>query len=424
MKVKVKGLVFAGFAAMIFAANAMAANEDKTVTSKAFTEATYAKKANLKQTIDGTSATASVDFPSVAAVAGLVGDSYTGTAPVSVDAQTHVITVDVADAIASGETGLTTGGQVHTALADKEDVSNKTQTVAATGSTSDDKYPSETAVRAAITASEQATTYRGDTTTITLDTTTNTFSATAGSIASGNTGLVNGGQVYTALADKEDVSNKTQTVAATGSTSDDKYPSETAVRAAITAAAGDYQTKSTTAQQVSDGAGGWQALTTTATPTQDSTTPFTAGGAYTLNQAKEDVSNKTQTVAATGSTDDDKYPSETAVRAAITAVETAAATAYQDRSEAGEAQYVADGNGGWEALTKDTTVTSGSSNPVTSDAVYNAIQNSTGGLTIPAQNTNVCTAQHPCALVDVAGTLHWYTMAQDGYAGGELGDAQ
>ncbi len=257
MKVKVKGLVFAGFAAMIFAANAMAANEDKTVTSKAFTEATYAKKANLKQTIDGTSATASVDFPSVAAVAGLVGDSYTGTAPVSVDAQTHVITVDVADAIASGETGLTTGGQVHTALADKED-----------------------------------------------------------------------------------------------------------------------------------------------------------------------VSNKTQTVAATGSTDDDKYPSETAVRAAITAVETAAATAYQDRSEAGEAQYVADGNGGWEALTKDTTVTSGSSNPVTSDAVYNAIQNSTGGLTIPAQNTNVCTAQHPCALVDVAGTLHWYTMAQDGYAGGELGDAQ
>lgn len=44
MKVKIKGLVFVGFAAAILSANAMAANEANTVTSKAYTEATYQHK--------------------------------------------------------------------------------------------------------------------------------------------------------------------------------------------------------------------------------------------------------------------------------------------------------------------------------------------------------------------------------------------
>jgi len=44
MKVKIKGLVFVGFAAAILSANAMAANEAQTVTSKAYTEATYQHK--------------------------------------------------------------------------------------------------------------------------------------------------------------------------------------------------------------------------------------------------------------------------------------------------------------------------------------------------------------------------------------------
>ena len=128
-----------------------------------------------------------------------------------------------------------------------------------------------------------------------------------------------------------------------------------------------YQSYSTTAQQVSDGAGGWQALTKDTTVTENSANPVTSGAV----------------------------------------------------------QQVSDGAGGWQALTKDTTVTENSANPVTSGAVYDAIQDATGGLTIPEQNPLVCTAAHPCALVNEAGTLHWYTMAQDGgYAGGELGDAQ
>ena len=83
-------------------------------------------------------------------------------------------------------------------------------------------------------------------------------------------------------------------------------------------------------------------------------------------------------------------------------------------------------NGKEDTSNKTQTIDSNSTSTQypSAEAVYNAIDNATGGLTIPAQNTNVCTAQHPCALVDVAGTLHWYTMAQDGYNGGELGDAQ
>ena len=91
----------------------------------------------------------------------------------------------------------------------------------------------------AIDASQEATTYQADGTTITLDTSTNTFSATAGSIASGNTGLVNGGQVYTGLAAKEDVSNKVDsTTGLSASSTDTQYPSAKAVYDAIDNATG------------------------------------------------------------------------------------------------------------------------------------------------------------------------------------------
>ena len=372
MKFKVKGLVFVGFAAAILSANAMAANEDKTVTSKAFTEATYQAK-------------------TLANNSGKVLQMASNTA-----GDIGYISID--GTVTENSTNLVTSGAVQAAI-------EAVETGAGTS------YQDRSAAGEAQYVADGNGGWEALTTTATpTQDSTTPFTA---------------GGAYTLDQAKEDVSNKTQTVAATGSTSNDKYPSETAVRAAITAAAGDYQTKSTTAQQVSDGAGGWQALTTTATPSQNSTTPFTAGGAYTLDQAKENVSNKTQSVAATGSTDNDKYPSETAVRAAITAVETAAANAYQDRSVAAEAQYVADGNGGWEALTKDTTVTSGSSNPVTSDAVYNAILDATGGNTIPEKNTNICdaTGYAPCALVAESDGLHWYTIATADHAGGVLGDA-
>ena len=246
MKVKVKGLVFVGFAAAILSANAMAVNEAQTVTSKAFTEATYQKK-------------------STAASIGNSEGTWT----------------------------------------------NLTQSV--TSSSDHTTAPTAKAVYDAIDTAVQA---------------------------------IEDGAVY--------------------------------------------QAKSAEGQEqyVADGAGGWEALDKATSVTANDTKPVTAQAVYNaLNDTTNGHSN------------------------------------YQSYSTT--AQQVSDGAGGWQALTKDTTVTENSANPVTSGAVYDAIQDATGGLTIPEQNPLVCTAAHPCALVNEAGTLHWYTMAQDGgYAGGELGDAQ
>lgn len=339
MKIKVKGLVFVGFAAAILSANAALAENENTVTSKSFTEARYQAKTAANQN---------------GKVLQMASNTAGDIGYISIDSM-----------VTENSDNLVTSG----------------------------------AVQAAIEAVETGagTSYQD-----------RSVSAEAQYVADGNGG-------WEAL-DK-----------ATSVTANDTKPvTAQAVYNALndtTNGHSNYQTYSTTAQQVSDGAGGWEALTTTATPTQNSTAPFSAGGAYALDAAKEDVSNKTQTVAASGSTSSNKYPSETAVRAAITAVETAAASAYQAYSTT--AQQVSDGDGGWTALTKDTTVTQNSANPVTSGAVYDAIQNATGGNTIPEKNPAICdaTGYAPCALVAESNGLHWYTIATADHAGGVLGDA-
>ena len=71
MKVKVKGLVFVGFAAAIFAANAMAddAADKKTVTSRYFTEQTYQKISNKVQSTDANPDwTSNTQYPTMATV--------------------------------------------------------------------------------------------------------------------------------------------------------------------------------------------------------------------------------------------------------------------------------------------------------------------------------------------------------------------
>ena len=311
MKVKVKGLVFVGFAAMIFAANAMAANEDKTVTSKAFTEATYQKKvgggANANKLVQATDTAGTVSYVEIgnseSDVAAGVNKVVTGNAVAAALA-------DNGGTVENGELSITVNNTTGTFTANQsgnttfsitglEETANKVTSMNA--QSTDTQYPSAKAVYDAIQTSQTATTYTAgtnvqindneisatDTTytagsNITIDANNNNaIAATTGAISNGATTLVTGGTVYTALADKEDASNKVTSMNA--QSTDTQYPS--------------------------------------------------------------------------------------------------------------------------------------------AKAVYDAIQNSTGGLTIPAQSTSVCTAQHPCALVDVAGALHWYTMAQDGYEGGACGDA-
>ncbi|MBO4700918.1 MAG: hypothetical protein J5620_04190 [Alphaproteobacteria bacterium] len=244
MKIKVKGLVFVGFAAAILSANAALAENENTVTSKSFTEATYQKLSNLATQGDLTGNTlnsnSDTTYPSEKKVAAAL--SATGAT-----VQNGQLTVTQnGTSVGTFTANQATGSDVTIALTDTtytagSNISidaNNNAIAATTGAVADGATTLVTgdAVYDAIQTSQAATTYAADGTTITLDTTTNTFSATAGSIVSGNTGLVNGGQVYTGLAAKEDVSNKTQTVDSNSTSTE--YPSAAAVYSAIDNATG------------------------------------------------------------------------------------------------------------------------------------------------------------------------------------------
>ena len=68
MKMNIKGLVFVGFAAAVFANAANAAGEEKTVTSLKYTEATYEKSANKVEAFTETNKNSTTLYPSNAAV--------------------------------------------------------------------------------------------------------------------------------------------------------------------------------------------------------------------------------------------------------------------------------------------------------------------------------------------------------------------
>ena len=80
MKVKVKGLVFVGFAAMIFAANAMAA--DNTVTSKSYVDTKFQTIENIETAYTAANKNSTTEYPAMSALTqaltengGVVNDS-------------------------------------------------------------------------------------------------------------------------------------------------------------------------------------------------------------------------------------------------------------------------------------------------------------------------------------------------------------
>jgi len=242
MKLNIKGLVFVGFAAAVFASAANAAGEEKTVTSLKYTEATYEKSGNKVEAFTDANKTSTTLYPSNAAVTAALaanGGAVNNSTITIKKNGTSVGTFTVNQAT-DGDVNIavpTTVAEL-TDHADYEVVSNKTQTIAATGSTSNDKYPSETAVRAAITAVEAA----DDDTTYTFaeGSTDGAFQVTpeggtaqsvpvhglaaaaykgvAASIADGEQGLTTGDQVYDAIQTVAAADDDTTYTFAEGST--------------------------------------------------------------------------------------------------------------------------------------------------------------------------------------------------------------
>lgn len=81
MKIKVKGLVFVGFAAAIMSASAMADPSGTTITSLAYTEDTYQKLSNIQTSFTDNNKNSDTLYPSMGAVTSAIGaisDSLTG----------------------------------------------------------------------------------------------------------------------------------------------------------------------------------------------------------------------------------------------------------------------------------------------------------------------------------------------------------
>ena len=387
MKVKIKGLVFVGFAAMIFAANAALADNENTVTSKSFTEATYHKKANADYQVsknDGTwqalATTVTADGQNAVTAGGIA--SYVGGAinealenglesgtyvNATYDENDQTTTVDLnankitdalpANGLDSESTNLVTEGVIKQAIANASQVTNF---ISQTVGTATDKAPSENAVN-------QYVTLKGvkvDGTALAIDSTDKTV----------DLGAAAGKDVDATIT--------------AGSTSTD-VPTTAAVAAYVAAQPGSQQYTGGNLITVND-----HEISTTAEVNVLEGVKVN-GAALTVDQDK----NVNVTVApgtANGTI---------AVNGTDVAVTNAEVTTNKVNSTTG-----------LSASSTDTQYPS-------AKTVYDAIQNATGGATIPAQDSSVCTATTPCALVDEAGNLNWRTMATATHNGGTCGNA-
>ena len=410
MKVKVKGLVFVGFAAMIFAANAMAANEN-TVTSKSFTEATYQKKATADYKVsksDGTwndLATEVTENGANAVTAGAI-KTYVDTAISNAGAPSgdaFELTSHKLDGTSGNTIGSTTASNDTTmypsAAAVKEYVAGQLE---AQNQLDDGEYQPQT-----------QNNYQ-------LGGAGGTWSALSGGFANGTyttkTADANGVVTIDANATTDGTlpaadANKLPTASAVKTYVDNKATSDLSGKQDKTTATSGYK--------VGNSDGTWADMgsaVTAATGGYVSVTGGTDGAAVAIN-----IDNsKIDTTVTSGSSN---LVTSDAVADAIGDAQTTAGSTYQIKSTAAS---IGGTDGTWTPV--DTSVTSTGTSVPTTTAVYNAIQTATGGNTIPGQNPAVCNNatynNAPCALVAESDGLHWRTMATADHPGGVDGNAQ
>lgn len=379
MKVKVKGLVFVGFAAMIFAANAMAV--DNTVTSKDYVDTKFQTIANLSQqgaetgnTLNSNSDTTYPSEKKVAAALEAVGGTVgTGTLTVnqnSVSAGTfNANATDSATiSILAPDWDSSTGQQ---AILNKPTITNVSGDIDSAVSTDTKVVPTTYAVKQYVDGVES------------------------------------------------DLQGQIDDLEALGSS---------------------YQPVSSSVA-VGNGEGNWTALAQTVSSTSDHSTAPTAKGVYDYVQSvastiDSDMDNyqllnqKTDDIA-TNATSTTAYPSTKGVADYVTAQ-------LNDSSNVGEGNFTVSINGTAQTFNanqaNNTTLTiSGlevtsnkaaainSTNSADSTAypstkaVYDAIQDATGGNEIP-EMANGCDSTHPCVLTNdtTDGSLVWVPIAQVG----------
>ena len=210
MKVKVKGLVFVGFAAMIFAANAMA-DPDNTVTSKAYVDNKFQTLSNLSTTLDVEAGTEDTTYPSVSAVTAALTETGNtiGTGQLSITVNSTTATFGANDS--SNTTFSITG---------LEETDNKASAINSTNSASTTAYPTTGAVYDYVAAqlADSSNVGEGDFT-VSINGTSQTFNANQAT----NTSLT--------ITGLEETANKASSIDTTLSSEAKavKYPSQAAV---------------------------------------------------------------------------------------------------------------------------------------------------------------------------------------------------
>ena len=361
MKINIKGFTFVGFAAAIFAMNAMA-DDAKIVTSKSYVDA----KISSENVISNVSTTTA---PNEAAVSSELATKHplnsATTYKVGYNSDWAGMTSAVIEATGDGAyidiTAGTNGAAVVGLDTSKLNKTINTETHALSGTST--KLVTEDVIADAI-----------------------AHAANAGN-----------------FVDSQLQSNVTTKAPSDKVVYDELYDSTNTIR---------FQNRSTTANQVSDGNGAWKALGTTLDTTAqgfDSTNAVTAAAINTGLATKQNLQTDT------------------------THFEVSKNGVWSDITDAvsGDSTYISAGadtaTGGVKvSLTNLSTaggdIDASDSGLTTGKSVYEYVQAQTGGVAIPAQDATICTTEHPCALVSDSGALHWYTMAQSGYAGGTLGD--
>ncbi len=382
MKVKIKGLVFVGFAAMIFAANAMAAS-DNTVTSKTYVDTHFQQKSGaasignsegswtpLDQTIPATGGESSA--PTSAAVRAALANAT------QVD---NFVEDEINDAVT---TKAPSENAVHDALALKEDAANKVTSV--TSASDDTQYPSAKAVYDAL---HNTANVGNGALTVTVDggTVTGSFAANQADPST------------IAITGLESSANKKQTIDTTA-TPEQKaanYPSQAAVEAYVANATDiDNFVEDSITDAVTDKA-----------PSENAVHDALA--------LKEDVANKVGTIDTTATAEQKaaNYPSQAAVEAYVANatdidnfVEDSITDAVTDKAPSENAVH--------DALALKVDIAQGAeaaNKTLVTDANGNVTVSSIESAVLPAK-PSTCTATNPCALVTEGNNIVWKPIAQ------------
>ncbi len=350
MKMNVKGLVFVGFAAAVFAGAAQAAG-DKIVTSKTYVDAKISDAATISSSSTSTAPNEKAVYDALALKANdsavIKGVNDPEGTPLT--ATNGVVTLPAAQAVNDGTLTITVDGTAKTFKANQATNESVTVTV---------PVKSVTVGGTEVTPSGTGAVALGSAAGANL--------ATNG-VASGETGLVTGGEVNTAIADAlEDV-------------------------------AGDYQIKSGAAYNLGNASGGWTALTADEQAAIGSGITSTKVSAYDTHVADTDIhvttTDKTTWNAKVGS---------------VTTGTSGTGTITVDNQ-----QVQVYGLGTAAGADTTTTIASGGTGLPTAGTVYTAIEDAKAAV-LPANGTGdaACTTDNPCALVYDGTTTEWKRIQQ------------